>query len=407
MHVHPQATADPQGSAVFFGKMRLQRPGLTGVRALAAGLVLAFHLFAYARIERLALLGFDFTPLVTVGWVGVGVFFVLSGFLLTIHVVEQLEERGSVRGLYGGYMRRRILRVVPAYWTQIALLVAVAWVTTGKWPAWISAVPLHLVFLQNFSPSAYAAINGVYWSMPVEFSFYLLLPLLVGALLRPGLDARVLRLRAALVALGGFAIAAGTRWYFMWKFGSTEPSHIFFATFTQLPGCADMFAAGVAAALLFIASGAPDATVQASWARPGDAIALAGLALLVLAMYWIDARVSDYWRPTAFYYFWYCLASLSIALIVFGVAMRGPIARALFENAPIIWLGTISYSIYLWHLILAPHIASAVDAANLSWAAFALVASPAIVAVSAASYYLVERPFLRLKRPAGGPRTLQ
>lgn len=384
----------------FSPGVRLQRPGLTGVRALAAGLVLAFHLFAYARIERLVF-GLDFTPLVTIGWVGVGVFFVLSGFLLTIHLVERLQERGSVRALYGDYMRDRILRVVPAYWAQIAVLLVVGWIASGTVPAWVSTVPLHLVFLQNFSPAAHSAINGVYWSMPVEFSFYLVLPLLVGGLLRSGPDAQGLARRAAIVALAGIAIAATVRRYVVAKYGANGVGYVFWATFTHLPGCADMFAAGVAAGLVFIAAGAPDATVDPRWARRGDAIALAGIASLVAAMYAVDVRAADYWQPNAFYYFWYSFASLAIALLVFGVAVRGPVTRALFENALILWLGTISYSIYLWHLVLMPHIAAAVDSATLSWAAFAVMATPVIVAVSAASYYLVERPFLRLKKRPG------
>ena len=65
-----------------------------------------------------------------------------------------------------------------------------------------------------------------------------------------------------------------------------------------------------------------------------------------------------------------------------------------------LWLGTISYSVYLWHWIVAPPIAQALGGPGRL--TFALVALPAIVAVAAASYYLVERPFLRMKRGAGG-----
>jgi peptidoglycan/LPS O-acetylase OafA/YrhL len=88
--------------------------------------------------------------------------------------------------------------------------------------------------------------------------------------------------------------------------------------------------------------------------------------------------------------------------------MRGRLARLLFENAALMWIGTISYSLYLWHPILAPHLAAHLGAKEGSYVSFAAVALPVFLLASAVSYYLVERPFLRLKRrPAAMPRTLQ
>jgi peptidoglycan/LPS O-acetylase OafA/YrhL len=117
-------------------------------------------------------------------------------------------------------------------------------------------------------------------------------------------------------------------------------------------------------------------------------------------MYLLDARVEEYWKDTALFHGWLTLAASAITLLVVGVAARGRLARLLFETRLVLWLGTISYSIYLWHWIIGPPIAARLGASGRI--VFGAVALAAILAASAASYYLVERPFLRMKRGAAG-----
>jgi peptidoglycan/LPS O-acetylase OafA/YrhL len=386
----------------------LQRPGLTGLRALAALLVVGFHLMACVRVERQVLLGFlDVTPLITIGWVGVDVFFVLSGFLITIHLAERLG-RGGLRETYAGYLRDRVLRVVPAYWAQIAILLSMAYYLTREWPTWVGIIPMHMAFLQNFSPDAFSAINGVYWSLPVEFSFYLVAPFVLLAAWPRGLDSRRLARRAIAVAAVGIAISMAWRAWAVAAYGPSGVATIFWASAAFLPGGAEQFAVGMAAAMAFAASGAPDATHDPAWARTSDRLVLAGLLGLAASMYALDALVERYWSASIVFYAWHSLVSLPVGLLVAGVAMRGRLARAIFENAPVMWLGTVSYSLYLWQPALVSHVSEAVGSKTWSYWAFAAVALPAFVLAAAASYYLVERPFLRMKRrPACAPRTLQ
>src|SRR6187455_762704 len=93
--------------------------GLTGFRALAAAWVMIFHLNAFAvpKVIPVSLFGFEFSlhPLLTAGWVGVDLFFVLSGFLLATHLLEALA-RGRP-GVLRKYFFARARRVFPAYWT--------------------------------------------------------------------------------------------------------------------------------------------------------------------------------------------------------------------------------------------------------------------------------------------------
>jgi peptidoglycan/LPS O-acetylase OafA/YrhL len=389
----------PRGAATAPG--RFERPGLTGLRALAACWVAAHHFNALVGPRQMVLdAGFArlvLTPFLTIGWVGVDIFFVLSGFLLTIHFSE-LAAAGPLREAVPRYLRGRILRVVPAYWVQLALLVAVAWIAAGAVPAWIGYVPAHLVFLQNTTLASMSAINGVYWTLPVEFSFYLVLPFAAAWLLR-GEPARASGRWGAILA-GAIAIATLWRAFAQASFGDGPRSFLFFAATAQLPGALDEFAAGVAAAALFLRAGLPEAGASRGWARASDAMVAGGLALLLVLMYVMHARYLRYWAGSPMFYLWRPAASACIALAIAGVAIRGPFARALFENRVALFLGTVSYSLYLWHAPIANALAAHVDAHAAGVARFSAIAGPLSIAAATLSYVLVERPFLRLKRRA-------
>ena len=360
---------------------------------------MGFHLNGLMVPRRLTVASIDVTPLVTVGWVGVAVFFVLSGFLITVHLIER-RASGGVLETYPAYLRDRLLRVVPAYWAQIAILFAVGWIAAGSIPAWASTIPAHLAFLQNFRMGTHSAINGVFWSLPVEFMFYLVAPFVVALAWRPRATMTTVAVRAALVVAVGIAIAVAWRGFCLRHWGTDVPT-LFWASATHLPGHTDQFALGMAAALLFTAAGS-----RSPGARVSDALLAAGLAGLVGSMYLLDVRVEDYWKDSVLFHGWLTLAASAIALMVVGVAGRGPLARSIFETRIVLWLGTVSYSVYLWHWVIGPPIAASLGASGRL--VFGPVALAAILAAAAASYYFVERPFLRMKRgAAGAARTIQ
>ena len=162
---------------------------LTGVRGWAALWVFMYHAWVYAKYPPLVVelfgLPVDLTPLFSMGGVGVTIFFVLSGFLLATPFAQwQAGQRERPR--LGRYLFRRVMRVFPAYYVQLAILLLIAvWVPGQPGIDDWGALFRHLLMLFTPPPLGTLPINNVWWTLPIEFSFYLVLPLLA-LLLRPG-----------------------------------------------------------------------------------------------------------------------------------------------------------------------------------------------------------------------------
>ncbi len=149
---------------------------LDGLRALAILLVLARHslrpFISEDAYEAVATMGpVDFTPALLNGWVGVDLFFVLSGFLIGRQV-----WRGS--DSVARFWFKRATRILPAYWTCLAV-VALGLTAGGAWPGRGVDFLAHVVMLQDYTGSVFYA---AFWSLGTEEKFYLLAPLLVAAL---------------------------------------------------------------------------------------------------------------------------------------------------------------------------------------------------------------------------------
>lgn len=375
--------------------------GLTGFRALAAAWVMLFHVNGFAgprAIElRLGSFALEVHPLLTCGWVGVDLFFVLSGFLLTTHLLQSLSHPAP--GIYRRYFAARARRVFPAYWAQLAILLAVAVIAAGSLPAWAAYLPLHIPMLHFVTPAAIPA-NGVYWTLPIELGFYLCLPFIARVLSRAEGRDHSKWLTLAMLYAGSLVLVWAYR-YWAYSLHAAGPVNMIVWATGQLPGSFDQFMAGVAAA-----------TALRWWRRdghrlePGPAarlsttLAVAGLAGVVAMIYFIDAIYLEFWQGHPALFFWHSATSAFVALAVLGIALGGPLTRALFENRLVVWLGAISYSIYLWHYPILQWVKGPLDAMQAGLGLYVLVAVPLTIAVSALSYYALERPFLaRAPRP--------
>ena len=367
---------------------------LTGIRSLAALMVLAHHIFALAGPR---VLSFDignvqitYHWLLTVSWLGANVFFVLSGFLLAIPFARHIENKGGPVTV-GAYLIRRVKRVAPAYWSQIVILVSVLYFSSAL-PAW-QVIAAHFLFLQNFWPNFAFALNGVYWTLPTEFGYYLLLPIFAACSARFFDDKR----QAWLAISGTLIITAVTYRWLMFAKIANDPVSTKFFVLLQLPGVIDHFAIGMLLAWVYVRY-----SVSVS-SRVSDALVVVGLAGIVSMMALFDHVYTDYWNGHVLLFVGHTIAASFIGTLVLGAALSGPIARILFANRAMLFVGMISFSLYLWHLpiirwtmTMLDHFAVTGD--RLWW--LVVIVVPLSLIAATISYYCIERPFMARKSAA-------
>lgn len=364
---------------------------LTGLRGVAAGLVFLYHYAALHPGIRLDLT----VPLVGrilqiplgFGFVGVDIFFVLSGFLLSMPFADSALGAGPPPAL-PRYFRRRLLRVFPAYYAQLLILMlAGTWFVSWK-PQSIETFAAHLVMFFNIGWQPVQPMVGVWWTLPVEMGFYLLLPLLA-PFMRPSRWAPLLVL--------GIAASLVYRAWAAAHFGPLGSDRAFLAA-SQLPGNLAEFLLGASAALL-----ARYVALHNLPRPPAWLLDLGFITGLVLPGVWLWQIVlpagSEYWLGH-----WSMLLAplalgLPLAVVVLCLYWGCRSGRLLLANRAVYALGLVSYSLYLWHFVVMQQLQQAFGAAYGSlphWLTFPL-ACLAVLLVATASYYGVERPFYRLK----------
>lgn len=352
-------------------------PGLDLLRAWAIVWVMLFHA-AYlvgGMGEGLAWLGKD-------GWMGVDLFFVLSGYLIGYPLLASLHRGEPLAWL--AFYRRRAFRILPAF--LVVLGVYAAWPAAreapGLAPAWqFLSFTLNLMIDYEHDKAFSHA-----WSLCVEEHFYLLFPWLAWWLARrPSLG------KALAVGLGVVAFGMAVRGY-VWlhdmapvrdqdgpTFGLRFVEGIYYPTWARLDG----LLAGVALAALRM--GRPVAWTRLQ--RHAGLVLAAGVGLFALAV-WLFGDRLGFWPSVL----GYPLLSLSLALCV-GAATAMPSRVAVPGMG---WLARVSYSLYLSHKLALHAVAMWwVRPWQIhGWVAFGAYAI-GVLAVGASLYYAVERPFLR------------
>jgi peptidoglycan/LPS O-acetylase OafA/YrhL len=370
------------------------------LRAIAVLAVITFHVVSLSGALARRVVG-DVAAML--GSQGPILFFVISGFLLYRPYVAA-RAAGAPAPSIGRYARRRVLRIVPAYWlalTALALFPGITGVFSGDW--W-----RYYLFLQLYWQDTVTGGIPVAWTLCVEASFYLVLPFWALAVRRFGVELRAL----AVVAAGGAAVQVAA--------ARNELSDLLATT---LLGQCTWLALGMALAVASVrAERAPrdPRAVRLVVAHPGlcwlgAGAAFAGLtALLQPGGVFGIARAVATQQPFA----------KTIAAIALGVAVNvllvapaifgqgaGGLPRRVLAAAPLAWLGLISYGMYLWHLTVAQllalpsapghfsadglDLATKVD--HLTTPVLFVLTLAATTAIAAVSYHLVELPFLRRK----------
>ena len=356
-------------------------PALHGVRGLAATAVLLFHaqgIFFAWRTEwsRVTWLGVAWDPmfLLRSGWVGVDWFFVLSGFVLGATLWRQSLGWSTLTGFW----RRRVVRIYPALWLQLAVVVPFM-LLTGRMlePDWSRLLGNALLWLRPL-PGGAAALNGVYWTLVWEMSFYLLLPALLAVSRRIGVWALLVAALAWQLAQR-FWVPALSGWPALHD-GLVQAQFL-------LSGLQVVFVCGLA---LNAVRWSPSPRARAGWL-----VALLMVFLGALYLFEFLGQTVSRWHWSVFV----CRTAMAglIAAIIYLLLQPPPGARWL-ASRPLVWLGEMSYGLYLWHLPVQRTMTSqwreawATPAGSLLAMAMSFAVS---LLLAALSYYLVERPLVR------------
>jgi peptidoglycan/LPS O-acetylase OafA/YrhL len=356
-------------------------PALDGLRALAVLAVLAYHLnFSWARG----------------GYLGVDLFFVLSGFLITSLLLEEHEERGTIR--LGAFWGRRARRLLPALFAMVTAVMVFV-VLEGRYgdttfissfslsdlrseaiatllyvANWWQIVEHHSYFAQFSAPSPLQHT----WSLAIEEQFYLLWPFVTLLLLAKGLATR--RRIGTWVTVG---IAAASTVLMGLLFVEGDPSRAYFGTDTRIADLA------VGAVLAWLTACRPETpTVIARWLRVTAPVALGGLVVLMVTAGNAGGIPDDFMFRGGF-----LVASVLCAIVIADVRREGSVLALGFGWRPVVAIGLVSYGVYLWHwpvIVLLNGQSTGLDGVGLLWTRLGVIA-----ALTIASYFVVELPVRR------------
>ncbi|HEX7160833.1 MAG TPA: acyltransferase family protein [Trebonia sp.] len=335
------------------------RPDIQGMRALAVGMVVIYHLYP---------------SLLPGGFAGVDVFFVISGFLITGHLLREYHKTGRIALL--DFWGRRAKRLVPA----AALVLTVTWLASRfvlpatRLADTASQIKASALYYQNWqlawnavdylkSDSAASPVQH-FWSLSVEEQFYLGWPLLflLAALVALTARRRARRARGhSMVLLLAGAVVVGSLWYSV-SYTHANPAGAYFVTTTRI------WELGLGGLLALLPAG-----LSKRIGRCG-LLGWAGLALVIASAFVLSGT-------NAFPGYLALLPAGGAAVLILGGSAAGRFGpHRLTSTRPMVFVGGISYSLYLWHWPLivlyiawsgrtigAAGLAIAVVSVSLSW----------------------------------------
>jgi peptidoglycan/LPS O-acetylase OafA/YrhL len=387
---------------------RADDPAFTAARGVAALWVFVYHVWLSVGPQRLLVpfagTTLDLTPLASVGWAGVDVFYVLSGFLLW-GAFDDYASRRTDAIRVARFAKRRALRILPPFYAQVALLAVLGLATTWVEPASWTTLALHATLTHGLSYQHFQSVNNVWWTLSIEAQFYVALPLLAMAIRRYGWATVLAGGLAAMLAFRIAAFAAFRDAPVIEKVWALE----------QFPGRVDQFLAGMLASHLARARDGSAARLRAALADATAlrvALACVGPVTLVALGYLlhVDDFYLRYWDGHPWVYAWHLVAGIGIAISFHAIAVRPGADTGAPMALP--WrtlsgLGLVSYSFYLWHELLLRWLSAWIKAV---WGAATLPALgmnfalglPLALAVAVAWFALFEAPFLRARATLRG-----
>jgi peptidoglycan/LPS O-acetylase OafA/YrhL len=331
------------------------RSDIDGLRALAVVSVVIFHAFAW---------------LIPGGYAGVDVFFVISGYLITTNILNGLNESTfTIQGFY----QRRIRRIFPALVTMLAIVYAFGWFVllateyrqlgkhVGSGASFISNIILWQESGYFDTSSAVKPLTHL-WSLGIEEQFYIVWPLLLWAIFKLRLHILTSTVVLAVVSFG----------FGLWSLNNDVVG----AYYSPINRFWELLIGAILAAVMLKRTYGDKAT---KWQQAGSIV---GLILIVFTLFSLDGQSS--------FPGWNALAPTVGAALMIGCGPQTLTARRIFSLRAIVWVGLISFPLYLWHwplLTFARIISSAMPTAQVRIGAVVLS-----VVLSWATYRLIEKP---------------
>jgi peptidoglycan/LPS O-acetylase OafA/YrhL len=339
---------------------------LDGIRAIAIGAVLAVHWVASQF------------PGAYGGYIGVDIFFVLSGYIITSLLWRQ-GPPSSIGASYFRFLKRRFSRLYPALLAFVAVTLVIYGVFPDA-PARVGELILPAVLALTQGYSFYAASGAattapfaITWSLSVEWMFYLIWPLFILYAKRSGTAARSLIpwIGALAAGLYGVSLVQDSHWFY-------------YGPLARMPE----IMLGGALALMMSRSDGRLRTDKAQRLMTVGAIA----ALAFVACYTLLGPVQ--WSPVFRFFGLPATVAATLYLIWFGHGAPASRLTALLSSRPFTLIGRISYSLYLWHMV-GLNLFTTENMGNLPLPLVGLLGIAAAFGMAALSYRFLERPFLR------------
>lgn len=356
---------------------------LDGWRGIAILLVFLFHYLPHN-------LHSPFLIVASLGWSGVDLFFVLSGFLITGIL---LDTRGS-SNYFKAFYARRALRLFPVYFLAIAIVIVGTGFLRGSrnWadiPFFIYGANIVLV-TSNVTGSFPPFHCGHFWSLALEEQFYSLWPIVVFFVRKPSTLIRICLIGMGTAFILRIAIAAA----------GASPQIAYY----ELPTRMDSLLAGALLALLTRTPGCE------KWLRPSRLrwIFLASSLLIIAAL---SRTHTLYWTSVPMSTVGYSLLAVMFAAILGAALVPGTIANVIGRVAALRFFGRYSYGLYIWHALAIPECTSwiiyfrrYIHPALLAESVYTIAMLALFTGVAVLSYHVYEAHFLQLKpryAPAG------
>ena len=358
---------------------------IDGLRGIAILMVVWFHMWQITWLDAPAP-WLQFIP--ETGFVGVDVFFFISGFVIVYPFIRAMRN-GTPPPTWTHFAGRRFMKIVPSYILCIALMLAVGYAKFPTFAGGAFDVLMHLLFVHTWFNVTYGTINGVLWSLAVEVQFYAIFPLLWWCFRRE-----------AWLTTGAMIVLA-------WGYRSIAVTcclHTYAGQLSDnLPGYLDIFAVGMISAYLYLTYGDRIASP-----RDRALMTVAGLigaaAFATLMMNLFDFRRTDLWTVV-----WQgqnrTLLGFSLICIALGMLLGSMWLRRLSSNWVLLFFASVSYNWYLYHQVVArgllfrhiPAYATKSPMDDAHWQMlFSIIAPLVSLALATVLTYGFERPFMRI-----------